>query len=386
MPISPILFLAVNLKSKLTMSLAHHFRKAPKFWERRGPTSLLLWPLSWIFGLVLRARKLVADLRIFNAKPVAVPVIIVGNIRVGGTGKTPIVIALAEKLHALGWNPGIISRGYGAQGNQTISAPTQVTSDSDPSIVGDEPILIAKRTHNQFPIWVYPKRKETIAALLKNNPAVNVIISDDGLQHAGLSRWPAREGGRDIEFVVRDERGEGNRFLLPAGPLRETAQRDRDATLMTANQVQKSGLVDEYFQERRAFTLSPQLGLAYQLNNSSNQQSLESIAQQHSANKITKTITAVAAIGNPKRFFDALQKSGVAAKCIPLPDHSTYTASFFNGIDAKCILITEKDAVKCAGINDERIWVVPMSVNLPDSLSNWMQSILQRPDPNQYTL
>ena len=379
MPIFPILFLAVNPKSKLTMSFANHFRKAPTFWERRGPASLLLWPLSWVYGLVLRVRKLISDLRIIKEKPIAVPVIIVGNIRVGGTGKTPIVIALAQKLKELGWTPGIISRGYGAQAS---SIPTSVTSNSDPSIVGDEPVLIAQRTGNQFPIWVYPKRKETITALLKHHPEVNVIISDDGLQHAGLSRWPAREGGRDIEFVVRDERGEGNRFLLPAGPLREPKTRDRDATLMTTSPSQRSMPIHEYFQGRRTFTLAPQLGLAYQLNHFSNQQTLESIADQY----LPKKMTAVAALGNPQRFFDSLQKHGVVAKCISRPDHSSYTAQFFNDIDAKCILITEKDAVKCAGITDERIWVVPMSVNIPDALSEWMQSILQRPDPNQYTL
>ena len=364
------------------MSFAKYFRTAPIFWERRGPASLLLWPLSWIYGLTLRVRKLAADLRIFYEKPVAVPVIIVGNIRVGGTGKTPIVIALAQKLNELGWKPGIISRGYGAQNNVAVNSPTPVTSDSDPSIVGDEPVLIARRTNNQFPIWIYPKRKETIAALLKHHPEVNVIVSDDGLQHTGLSRWPAREGGRDIEFVVRDERGEGNRFLLPAGPLREPEKRDRDATLMTAEKSSKPTEVHDYFQGRRNFTLSPQLSLAYQLNNVNAQQSLVSIAEQY----LPQEMTAVAAIGNPQRFFASLKKEGILAKCTPLPDHSTFTAQFFNVIDAKCILITEKDAVKCAGITDERIWVVPMSVTIPDALSQWMQSILQRPDPNQYTL
>jgi tetraacyldisaccharide 4'-kinase len=382
MPISRILFLAVSPKSNVIMSFKNHFRKAPTFWERRGPTSLLLWPLSWAYGSILRLRKMISDLAILNAKPITVPVIIVGNIRVGGTGKTPIVIALAEKLAALGWKPGIISRGYGVTGAHANHAPMKVTSESDPNIVGDEPVLIAKRTENHFPIWVYPKRQQTIAALLARHPEVNVIISDDGLQHAGLSRWPAREGGRDIEFVVRDERGEGNRFLLPAGPLRELATRDRDATLMTSKQSQKLAQVDEYFQGRRAFNLNPQLGLAYQLNYPNNQQALESFAEQY----LPKKIAAVAALGNPQRFFSGLQKHGVVAKCFPLPDHSTYTAEFFNAIDAQCILITEKDAVKCTGITDERIWVVPMSVNIPDSLSEWMRSILQRPDPNQYTL
>ena len=194
------------------------FRKAPKFWERRGPTSLILWPLSWFYGLLLRARKLILDTGLIKQKPAPVPVIIVGNIRVGGTGKTPIVIALAERLARMGWKPGIISRGYGA--SSTIT-PVQVHSTSDPKVVGDEPVLIAKRTQNQFPIWVNPKRVKSIASLIKDNPSVNVIISDDGLQHRELARWPAREGGRDIEFVVRDQRGEGNGFLLPAGPLRD---------------------------------------------------------------------------------------------------------------------------------------------------------------------
>jgi len=359
------------------------FRKAPKFWERRGPTSLLLWPLSWLYGLLLRLRKLIADLDLTRAQPAPVPIIIVGNIRVGGTGKTPIVIALAEQLSALGWKPGIISRGYGSS---VQTAPLQVTTQSNPSLVGDEPVLIAKRTHDQFPIWVFPKRQHSIAALLKHSPGVNVIISDDGLQHRGLTRWPAREGGRDIEFVVRDGRGEGNRFLLPAGPLREPTSRDRDATLITgtsnASAKPKSGILDEYFLGRRAFSLGAYLGTPYQLVNTNHTQSLESIAQQY----LPKNITALAGLGNPARFFGDLAKHGVTGKYIPLADHAQYTPEFFSAIKAQCILITEKDAVKCTGIQDERIWVVPMSLHLPDSLMDWIVSILQRPDPHRYTL
>ena len=360
------------------------FRKAPKFWERRGPTSLLLWPLSWVYGLVLKVRKLIQDLDFSKQKPVPVPVIIVGNIRVGGTGKTPIVIALAERLSRLGWKPGIISRGYGSS---TQTAPLQVHSDSDPEITGDEPVLIAKRTYDQFPIWVFPKRKQSIRALLKHSPEVNVIISDDGLQHTGLARWPAREGGRDIEFVVRDGRGEGNRFLLPAGPLREPASRERDATLFTEAVNKKTadqidGISDQYFMGRRAFSLTPHLENAYQLVNPSAAQTLAEIAQTYLPNKIT----AVAALGNPQRFFTALQNEGVVGKTIALPDHATYTSQFFADINAQCILITEKDAVKCAEITDERIWVVPMSLNLPDNLMEWLQSILERPDPYRYNL
>ena len=352
--------------------------KAPQFWERRGPTSLALWPLSWLYGFINRGLDLIDDLDLRRRKTQVVPIIIVGNIRVGGTGKTPIVIALAEQLARMGWRPGIISRGYGAA---ALSSPIQVNDMSDPSQVGDEPVLIAKRTQNQFPIWVHPKRTQSIAALLQANPAVNVIISDDGLQHRGLVRWPAREGGRDIELVVRDQRGEGNGFLLPAGPLREPASRERDATLITGVSAPISQ-VDEYFLGRRAFTLNGQLGAPYQLINPSNTQSLETIADTYLPNKIT----AVAAIGNPQRFFDDLYKQGIAGKCIGLADHASYTPEFFSAMNAQCILITEKDAVKCTAINDERIWVVPMNLEIPNTLAEWLQSILQRPDPNQYTL
>ena len=357
------------------------FRKAPRFWERRGPTSLLLWPLSWIYGFILRVRKLIADLGLVKQQSAPVPIIIVGNIRVGGTGKTPIVIAIAERLSQLGWKPGIISRGYGSK---LQTAPLQVHRDSDPMLVGDEPVLIAKRTQNQFPIWVFPKRKLSIRALLKHSPEVNVIISDDGLQHQGLVRWPAREGGRDIELVVRDARGEGNRFLLPAGPLREPATRERDATLLMGKQTsaEETRHADEYFLGRRAFTLSSTLGLPYQLINRSNTQSLEAIANEYLPNKIT----AVAAIGNPQGFFDDLLNNGIAGKCIALPDHEVFTPDFFQTMNAACILITEKDAVKCVHIQDERIWVVPMNLQISDDLADWLQSILQRPDPNRYTL
>ena len=356
------------------------FRKAPQFWERRGPTSLLLWPLSWLYGCILKIRKLIQDLDLFKAKPASVPIIIVGNIRVGGTGKTPIVIALAEQLSELGWKPGIISRGYGSS-SQT--SPLQVKSNSDPALVGDEPVLIAKRTDDQFPLWVFPKRQHSIQCLLKHSPEVNVIISDDGLQHRGLIRWPAREGGRDVEFVVRDDRGEGNRFLLPAGPLREPASRERDATLLNETQEQqKSGILDEYFLGRRSFHLISRLGTPYQLMNSSNTQTLEQIAEQF----LPQNMTVIAGLGNPQRFFSALTKRGVTGKEIPLPDHTTYTPEFFSAIKTQCILMTEKDAVKCTNILDERIWVVPMTLRLPDNLMDWLQSILQRPDPHRYTL
>ena len=362
-------------------------RSAPAFWERRGLISWLLWPLSKLFGLFVVSKNALHDLGIGVGKPFSVPIIIVGNLRVGGTGKTPIVIALAERLRARGFYPGIISRGYGGRSHSNQSNPMQVNSKSDPAVVGDEPVLLAQRTKDALPIWVCPKRRNSIRALLSANPEVNVIISDDGLQHQDLTRWAAREGGRDIEIVVRDHRGEGNGFLLPAGPLREPADRDRDITLVTGSSQSTdsaNAMRDElhYIADRPAFTLLPIVEFAYPLGDPSQATSLEALLAQNG----NAPITAIAAIGNPQRFFDGVQSllphPSPSFKGIALPDHGHIDAALLNTLDANYILITEKDAVKCAHIDDQRIWVVPMQLSLPNALMDWVESILQRPDPN----
>jgi tetraacyldisaccharide 4'-kinase len=362
-------------------------RSAPAFWERRGFLSWLLWPLSKVVGLFVASKNALRDLGIGVGKPFSVPIIIVGNLRVGGTGKTPIVIALAERLRARGFYPGIISRGYGGRSHSKQSNPIEVSSKSDPAVVGDEPVLMAQRTQDATPIWVCPERRKSIRALLNANPEVNVIISDDGLQHQDLTRWPAREGGRDIEIVVRDHRGEGNGFLLPAGPLREPADRDRDITLVTGSSQGTDSPADiadglHYIADRPAFTLAPTLAFAYPLHEPSQAISLEILLAQNS----NAPITAIAAIGNPQRFFDGIQSHlphpNAPLKGIALPDHGQIDVALLNTLDAKCILITEKDAVKCAHIDDQRIWVVPMQLTLPNALMDWIESILQRPDPN----
>jgi tetraacyldisaccharide 4'-kinase len=340
-----------------------------------------------MFGLFVASKNALRDLGLGAGKPFSVPIIIVGNLRVGGTGKTPIVIALAERLRARGFYPGIISRGYGGRSHSKQSNPMQVNSKSDPAVVGDEPVLMAQRLQDAVPIWVCPKRRKSIRALLNANPEVNVIISDDGLQHQDLTRWAAREGGRDIEIVVRDHRGEGNGFLLPAGPLREPANRDRDITLVTggsqgADSATDAGDALHYIADRPAFTLLPILEFAYPLGDPSRAISLESLLAQND----NAPITAIAAIGNPKRFFDGVQsllpQPSALFKGIALPDHGHIDSALLNTLDAKCILITEKDAVKCAHIDDQRIWVVPMQLSLPDALMDWVESILRRPDPN----
>ncbi|WP_234408125.1 tetraacyldisaccharide 4'-kinase [Polynucleobacter difficilis] len=362
-------------------------RSAPTFWERRGIISWLLWPLSKLFGLLVAGKNAVRDLGVGIGKPFSVPIIIVGNLRVGGTGKTPIVIALTERLRARGFYPGIISRGYGGRSHLKQANPIEVSSKSDPAVVGDEPVLMAQRTQDAIPIWVCPERRKSIRALLVANPEVNVIISDDGLQHYGLTRWPARDGGRDIEIVVRDHRGEGNGFLLPAGPLREPANRDRDITLVTGKSQSADSATNaddglHYIADRPAFTLKPILEFAYPLHNPSLVSSLETVL----AEQANAPIVAIAAIGNPQRFFDGIQsllpQPSAAFKGIALPDHGHIDTALLNTLDAKCILITEKDAVKCTHIDDQRIWVVPMQLSLPNALMDWIESILRRPDPN----
>ena len=362
-------------------------RSAPAFWERRGIISWLLWPLSKLVGLYVASKNTLHDLGIGVGKPFSVPIIIVGNLRVGGTGKTPIAIALAEHLRARGFYPGIISRGYGGRSHSKQSNPIEVSSKSDPAVVGDEPVLMAQRMQDAVPIWVCPKRRKSIRALLNANPEINVIISDDGLQHQDLTRWPAREGGRDIEIVVRDHRGEGNGFLLPAGPLREPADRDRDITLVTGNSQGAESATDvgdglHYIADRPAFTLEPILEFAYPLGDPSQAVSLKTLLAQND----NTPITAIAAIGNPQRFFNEIQSllpdPSAPFKGIGLPDHEQIDVALLNTLDAKCILITEKDAVKCTHIDDQRIWVVPMQLTLPNALMDWVESILQRPDPN----
>ncbi len=391
MQICPTLSLVVKAANKCSLLTVHKApiqgRSAPAFWERRGIISWLLWPLSKLVGLFVASKNALRDLGIGVGKPFSVPIIIVGNLRVGGTGKTPVVIALAERLRARGFYPGIISRGYGGRGHSKQSNPIQVNSKSDPTVVGDESVLMAQRLQDVIPIWVCPKRRNSIRALLNANPEVNVIISDDGLQHQDLTRWAAREGGRDIEIVVRDHRGEGNGFLLPAGPLREPADRDRDITLVTGKIHGAGSATDvgdglHYIADRHAFTLEPILEFAYPLVDPSGAVSLELLLAQQSNNPIV----AIAAIGNPQRFFDGIQlllpNPSAPFKGIALPDHGHIDSTLLNTVDAQCILITEKDAVKCAHIDDPRIWVVPMQLSLPNALMDWVESILQRPDPN----
>jgi len=182
-----------------------------KFWYRRGAFAWLLWPAGVLFGWVAFFRRIFYQLRIFRSSHPGIPVIVVGNITAGGSGKTPLVLWIAEFLRAKGWSPGIISRGY----KGISEGPIAATIAGDPRLVGDEPIVLSRRSG--CPVWVGADRVQVAAVLRRENPKVDVLILDDGLQHYALRR--------DLEICVVDARGLGNGFHLPAGPLRERAGR-----------------------------------------------------------------------------------------------------------------------------------------------------------------
>lgn len=323
-------------------------------WSKRGVVAWLLWPISKLFGLLLNFRFGLLVLGYRPQTQVKVPVIIVGNIYIGGTGKTPMVIWLVEALRQAGWNPGVISRGYGAH----VERIQAVSKDSLASEVGDEPLLIVQRT--ACPMTVGRDRVASAQQLLNSHPTVDVLISDDGLQHYAL--------GRDIEILMFDQRGIGNGWLLPAGPLREPAARRRDFTILNSvNPAQVTGLGTEVF--------SMHLQMAELINLSQ-----PNLRQPLSAMR-GKKILAAAGIGNPQRFFNMLSAQELVFKALPLPDHFAFSSELFQQEDAEIILITEKDAVKCrqiAGLRDDpRIWLVPVAAELDAEFKNQLLKLLE---------
>ena len=373
-------------QQKITQNTQH--LQAPAFWEKRGLKALLLWPASLIFSWLTGLRKALYAMGILRSESISVPLVIVGNIRVGGTGKTPTVLAIAKALHLHGFKPGIISRGYQSNSSNVQSDPKEVTPESSPIEHGDEPCYMAQELADQkTPVMVHTRRVNAAKAMMVKHPDVNVIISDDGLQHYKLKRWPAREGGRDIELVVRDAREEGNQWLMPAGPLREKPQRARDFTLnIVGTDATTRKALPPYFQDSPNFVLPVKTDQLYQLATPGRRMALNEITQLLDPNQDSeKQLLAAAGLGNPKKFFDLLRSSGLKFQEMALPDHFDFATNPFKENTAKVILITEKDAVKCKQFNDykddERIWVLPITVDLPKDFVSQMVEILKRPQP-----
>jgi len=324
-------------------------------WMQRGWLACLLWPLSRLFGMLLKLRLFFYRRGWIEEQKLSVPVIVVGNIFVGGTGKTPLTIWLLDQLKQQGLKPGVISRGYGSKHQR----PCVVTKDSDAREVGDEPVLIAQ--NGNCPIVVGRNRVEAGRTLLDQFPEIDVIVSDDGLQHYALHR--------DVEIMLFDSRGTGNGWLFPAGPLREPVSRRRDLTVANLNEGDK---IDPNLPED---TVRMQLAgrTAHQLLDTDQIKELSLLPAN-------LKIVAAAGIGSPERFFTMLRSQGLSITALPLPDHFNYASNPFERLSADIILITEKDAVKCRQISDiaadSRIWVVPVTAEIDTGVVDTILNIL----------
>lgn len=285
----------------------------------------------------------------FPGQKFLVPIIVVGNITVGGTGKTPLVIYLAELLKNKGYNPGIISRGYGGKSK---NYPLLVTSESRVEEVGDEALLIEHRT--KCPVIVGPKKTAAVKTLLSNTTC-NVIISDDGLQHYAMTR--------DIEIAVVDAAlGFGNEFCLPAGPLREPLPRLQQVDFVVKNYNMALCDDDEY-----GMILEPVV-----FYNLKNPKITKTIDEFRAFNFVKQTaFHAVAGIGNPKRFFQTLRQLGLNVIEHPFPDHYSFRAVdfLFSNEKNKIVIMTEKDAVKCDTIANENCWCLKIEAKLSDKFN-----------------
>jgi len=338
-------------------------------WQHGGWLSTLLLPLSGLMWLAVTLRRRVHQHHRWRAP---VPVVVVGNILVGGTGKTPVVIALVQALQARGWRPGVVSRGYGVK---VGPAPRVRQGQCAPVEVGDEPALIAAATG--APIAVHPRRPLAVQALLRAHPDTNIIIADDGLQHLMLAR--------DIEVVVQDARGVGNGRLLPAGPLREPASRLQSVDVIITNLGADDS--DAARANAQTTTAPPHTVRPRHL---TMQLAPESYVRVHDGLRLTprdfvqtfkgKRIAAAAGIGQPERFFTLLRRHGIdLTDTLALPDHYAYRQSPFADLDADLILITAKDAVKCSAFPDPRLWSAEVTARFSDagwfdSLEGWLRN------------
>jgi tetraacyldisaccharide 4'-kinase len=304
-----------------------------RHWYRRTPVSCALLPLAGLYRLAVTLRRAAYRRGVFHAVRLPVPVVIVGNITVGGTGKTPLTVWLARWLRQHGYVPGIVTRGYGGQ---SAVWPQYVQADSDPTQVGDEPVLLARAAG--CAVVADPDRVRG-ARLLLERYGCNVVLSDDGLQHYRLAR--------DVEIAVIDAtRRFGNGWCLPAGPLREPVVRLNSVDVRLVN---GDAGADEW-----SMRLTEQ-GLC-RLGERTPSASVEHFRGRH--------VHAVAAIGNPRRFFDQLRDLGVEPIEHPFPDHHKFTPADLAFGDDTEIIMTEKDAVKCERLG-VRGWYLRVSAQ-PD--------------------
>ncbi|HVN43621.1 MAG TPA: tetraacyldisaccharide 4'-kinase [Steroidobacteraceae bacterium] len=320
-------------------------RRLTQLWYAEGSRLLLLQPLAWLFGRVVGLRRRAYEAGWVRAASAGRPVVVIGNLTVGGTGKTPLTLWLAGALSAAGLRVGIVARGYGSAAGR---GPRDVRADSRWQDVGDEPLILARRSG--CPTVIGSDRVAAARRLALEG--VEVILADDGLQHLRLAR--------DCEIAVVDgERGVGNGRLLPAGPLRESAARLRQVDAIVVNGSSTGGSLTELLP---ASTLHMQL-------TASEVVSLDEQRRRPLSSWRGERVHAVAGIGNPQRFFRDLRASGLEVIEHAYPDHYPLSAAELTFADALPVLMTEKDAVKCAAFASPRLWYVPVVAQLapPDA-------------------
>ena len=340
-------------------------------WQRQAAWLWLLLPISWLYGLITLLRRQAYKAGLLSSYRAPIPVMVIGNISVGGSGKTPLIIALVSYLQKKGIKVGVISRGYGGD---TSQMPALVSATSLPHIVGDEPCLIAHMTGAAMAVC--PNRQQAIATLLKAEPNLQLIIADDGLQHYALQR--------DIEWIVVDAaRGFGNKQLLPTGFLREPMSRLEGANVIyhekPSTDSTQTSRSDNTIQSADRLTMHLQPAELQRLWNP-----ISSAAQLNSVKPTNNSrVHAVSGIGYPQRFFDTLESIGFEIIGHPYPDHYDFSLAELLRYGDYPIIVTSKDAVKISALlvdytatqalNDEyvelvsRLWVLPVTAVLSEN-------------------
>ena len=325
-----------------------------KLWYGKNKSFWLLLPFSFLYGLISCVRRQLYKLGIFKSWQSPVPIIVIGNLSAGGNGKTPLAISLIEALKAKGLKVGLVSRGYGGKSNHY---PLILDENTSTKQAGDEPVLIYHRTH--VPVAVAPKRIDAVKALLDSHQ-LDVILTDDGLQHYALAR--------DIEIVVVDgKRLFGNGWWIPAGPMRERRSRLKSVDLIIINGDSSKDFINQY--PDRTFTM--QLIPDHVVNLSTNKQ-CELSALHH--------IYAIAGISNPKRFFDMLIQMGAdLVYTESFADHQNFTLPLLEKVVGtnQTLLMTEKDAVKCRQFALPNWWYLPIDAVIPDQVIEKIYSLFE---------
>ena len=326
-----------------------------RIWYRRNhPLSLLLAPLGWLYGAAMLARRAAYRLSILPSRRFELPVIVVGNLTVGGTGKTPLVVWLARLLRAAGYRPAIVCNGYGGEAAQW---PQQVRTDSDPVVVGEESVLLAR--HSQCPVAAGSDRIAAIDAL-RQHAECDVILCDDGLQHLRLQR--------DIEVAVVDGvRRHGNGRCLPAGPLREPASRMSSVDIVVANEGAARG----------EFEMKLKPGQLTSVKLPREEYGLENLRGA--------TVHAVCGIGNPGSFFSLIERHGASVIAHEFPDHYRFRQSDICFDDELPVLMTEKDAIKCERFATELHWYVAVEAQPHRLLRERILTLLRKVNDGHQT-